>query len=52
MTKKGKKRGRVKYKNLTISRTTGYFLVKQKTFLIIFKKFYFDSKNKNSGHKL
>ena len=52
MTKKGKKRGRVKYKNLIILRTKIYFLVKQKAFLIIFKKFYFDSKYKNSGHKL
>ena len=28
MSKKGKKRERVKYKNLTISRTKEYFLVK------------------------
>ena len=44
MAKKGKKSGRVKYKNLIISRTKIYFLVKQKTFLI--------AKIKNSGHKL
>ena len=29
MAKTGKKRGRVKYKNLIISRTKGYFLVKK-----------------------
>ena len=52
MAKKGKKRGRVKYKNLIISMKKGYFLVKQKAFLIIFQKFYFDSKNKDRGHKL
>ena len=52
MAKKDRKKGRVKYKNLIISRRKGYFLVKQNSHLIIFKKFYFDSKNKNSGHKL
>ena len=52
MAKKGKNRGRVKYKNLIILRTKEYFLVKQKAFLKIFKKFYFDSSNKNSRHKL
>ena len=49
MAKKGKKKGRVKHKNLIISRTKGHFLVKEKAFLIIFKKFYFHSKNKNRG---
>ena len=47
-----KKRGSKKYKNLKILRAKGTFLVKQKTFLIFFKKFYFDGKNRNSGHKL
>ena len=50
MAKKGK-RGRKKCKKLIISKTKGYFLVKQKTFSITFSKFYFDSQNKNSGHK-
>ena len=34
MAKRGKKSARVKYKNLIISRTKRYFLVKQKAFLI------------------
>ena len=52
MAKKGRKRGRVKYKNVIILRAKGYFLVKQNKFLIILKKIYLDSKIKNSGHKL
>ena len=47
MAKKGKKRERVKYKNLIISRI---FFGKTKSIFGNF--FYFDSKNKNSGHKI
>ena len=51
MDKKGKKRGRVKYKNLKMSSTKEAFLVKE-AFLITFQKFYFNGKNKKSEHKL
>ena len=43
MTKKEKKRGRVKYKNLKMLSTKGVFFI----FYFFGEKFYFDGKNKN-----
>ena len=41
MDKKRKKKGGVNYKNLIISRTKGYFLVKQKNIFDNFLKVFF-----------
>ena len=49
MAKNGKRR---EYTSKKISRLKVSFCDKIKSFFIIFDQFYFDGKNKNSGHNL